>query len=166
MLKYIIAVFMGALLLAQTHPDQDTTPETEHNNLSSLYSIADYDTLGDPVQDLKLTVLRAEKEGKRILLEVGGDWCRWCHILDNFIHDHKSVAAGLGDNFIIMKVNYSMENKNEAFLKDYPEIPGYPHLFVLEKDGKFLHSQGTAVLEKDASYSEDAILSFVKKWSL
>jgi len=28
-----------------------------------------------------------------------------------------------------MKVNFSPENENKAFLARYAEIPGYPHLF-------------------------------------
>ena len=39
-----------------------------------------------------------------------------------------------------------------------------PHLFVLHSDGKLLHSQGTAALKKDASYSEKAVVDFLSKW--
>lgn len=162
----IIFSLIGVILYGQAPAAEGKENSVEHKYSDlSLYSISVYDTLGDPYNDLKITIKRAQKEEKRILLEVGGDWCRWCHILDKFIHEHESVALALGDDFIIMKVNYSRENKNEAFLKEYPEIPGFPHLFVLEKDGKFLHSQGTAVLEKEGSYSEETFLTFLKKWS-
>ena len=52
-----------------------------------------------------------------------------------------------------LKVNFSPENQNRSFLRRYPRIPGYPHIFVLESDGRFLHSQGTAELESGRSYS-------------
>ena len=42
----------------------------------------------------------------------------------------------------------SDENENKAFLSKYPEIQGYPHLYVLEKDGTLLQSQNTAELEE------------------
>jgi len=67
---------------------------------------------------------------------------------------------------MVMKVNYSEENRNEAFLSRYPPIPGYPHIYVLESDGSLLHSQGTAVLEEGRSYSQDVFLTFLNKWAL
>jgi hypothetical protein len=64
-----------------------------------------------------------------------------------------------------MKVNYSNENANKDFLSNYPAVPGYPHFFVLESDGRFLHSQGTAELEEGRGYNEQVFLAFLEKWS-
>ena len=64
-----------------------------------------------------------------------------------------------------MKVNYSKENKNLEFLKRFPKVPAYPHYFVLEATGEFLHSQGTGDLEKEASYDETAFVEFLSEWS-
>lgn len=63
-----------------------------------------------------------------------------------------------------MKVNYSDENKNAELLSKYPEVPAYPHYFVLEPDGTFLHSQGTGELEEGKSYDEDVFVSFLNTW--
>ena len=68
------------------------------------------------------------------------------------------------ENFLIVKVNYSDENKNESFLKEYPKVPAYPHYFVLDTDGTFLHSQGTGELEEGKSYDEDVFVAFLNKW--
>ena len=63
-----------------------------------------------------------------------------------------------------MKVNYSDDNQNEDFLKAYPKIPAYPHLFVLDSDGRFLHSQGTGELEEGRGYNESVFLTFLETW--
>jgi hypothetical protein len=63
-----------------------------------------------------------------------------------------------------MKVTFDGEQKNEAFLSRYPEIPGYPHLFVLDSDGQLLHSQGTAELEEGRGYNDKVYLEFLDKW--
>ena len=68
------------------------------------------------------------------------------------------------NNFLIMKVNFSDENKNAEFLDQFPAVPAYPHYFVLESDGTFLHSQGTGELEKESSYDEDVFATFLSKW--
>mgnify|MGYP000051851594 CR=1 FL=1 len=62
-----------------------------------------------------------------------------------------------------MKVNYSRENYNEEFLGQYPDIPGYPHLYVLENDGTLLYSKNTVELEEGRSYNEQAILDFLTR---
>jgi len=63
-----------------------------------------------------------------------------------------------------MKVNMSEENDNEAFLSAYPEVPAYPHFFVLDSDGTFLHSQNTAELEQGQGYHEERFLEFLSQW--
>ncbi len=125
-----------------------------------------FDPSKNPFLDLKETVLQANQSGKRILLDVGGEWCIWCHRLDAFIDQHNEIKDFLKDNFVVLKINYSPENKNEKFLEQYPKVAGYPHIFILEKDGKFLFSKNTGELEKDKSYDADKILAFLKEWAL
>ncbi len=74
------------------------------------------------------------------------------------------MAAHLNKNYLLMKVNYSNENPNKSFLKAYPKVPAYPHFFVLDSHGKFLHSQGTAELEEGRGYDEKVFLAFLTKW--
>lgn len=131
---------------------------------AAFYVVAEYDETRDPAADLAKAVSRARQEKKRILLEVGGTWCGWCKLLDGFIHDHAAVSDRLREGFLIVKVNWSRENPNQAFLGQYPAIHGYPHIFVLEEDGTFLHSQNTAELEEGRSYNLEAVLGFLDRW--
>lgn len=129
-----------------------------------LFSVDVYDPGRDAAADLKEAVQIATSTNRRILLEVGGEWCSWCHALDRFLTEQVEVRQALAKKFVMMKVNMSEENRNEAFLGQFPEIPGYPHLFVLDQNGALLHSQGTAELEQDRSYSVEAFLAFIEKW--
>jgi len=156
---WVLALLPAVLL----PPTQGASCQTEQEP-ASFYTVAQYDDIRDPALDLKTTLERAQLEGKRVLLEVGGSWCGWCKILDAFIHDHPSVSGKLDAGYLIMKVNFGGENRNEEFLGQYPAIPGYPHIYVLEKDGTLLHSQNTVELEKGRSYSEEAILAFLDQW--
>jgi len=126
---------------------------------------AGYDPAADPVADLARAVQEAEASGRRILLEVGGEWCSWCHILEKYIHSTPEVAEALEANFVLLKVNYSEENENTEFLSQYPEIEGYPHMFVLESDGTLLHSQNTGDLESGQGYDTEKFLAFLAKWA-
>jgi len=151
-------LFLSLLLVpASAKAQEDSEP-------ASFYVVADYGLDRDPATDLETAVERAQEEGKRILIQVGGHWCGWCKLLDGFIHDHAAIYEKIEAGFLIVKVNYSRENQNEEFLGQYPEIPGYPHIYVMEKDGTLLHSQNTVELEEGRSYNEQAILDFLDRW--
>ncbi len=77
---------------------------------------------------------------------------------------NKDLAETLHKEFVVVKVNWSKENKNEAVLSRYPKIPGYPHLFVLDSNGKLLHSQDTSELESGKGHDQDKVMAFFKKW--
>lgn len=124
-----------------------------------------YDPARNADQDIKDAVAEAGKTGKRVLLEVGGDWCIWCHHMDDFFEAHPELLALREKNFIMVKINFSDENKNEQVLSRYPAVKGYPHIFVLERDGKLLHSQDTGQLEEGKSYNLDKFMAFLKEWS-
>jgi thioredoxin-related protein len=124
-----------------------------------------YDPARNADQDIKDAVAEAGRTGKRVLLEVGGEWCIWCHHMDEFFEKHTELLALREKNFIMVKINYSDENKNEQVLSRYPPVKGYPHIFVLERDGKLLQSQDTGKLEEGKSYNLDKFTAFLKEWS-
>jgi thioredoxin-related protein len=123
-----------------------------------------YDPRRDPTADLHQATAQASKEGKRVLIVVGGEWCVWCHRLDRFTKETPAVAQALRDGFVVLHVNVSQENENETFLSRFPKAPGYPHLFVLDSEGKLLHSQDTSPLEQGKGYSIEKVTAFLKEW--
>jgi hypothetical protein len=136
----VAASGLGAMMLGSSPLDCQ-----EANVPHAFYVVAEYDPTRDPFAELDSAVARARAEGKRILLEVRGE--------------------RLAESFLIVKVNYGRENRNEEFLSRYPDIHGYPHVFVLQRDGALLHSQNTAELEQGSGYSEKAVLAFLAKWA-
>jgi len=135
------------------------TPKTEY------VPVLKYDPARNADQDIKDGVAEAKRTGKRVLLEVGGDWCIWCHHMDDFFDQHPDLLALREENFIMVKINYSDENKNQLVLSRYPPVAGYPHIFILDDNGKLLHSQDTGQLEEGKSYNLDKFTSFLKEWA-
>jgi|WetSurMetagenome_2_1015567.scaffolds.fasta_scaffold422529_2 thioredoxin-related protein len=123
-----------------------------------------FNPLSNPFDDLKAAIELATTSNKTIILDVGGDWCIWCHRIDAFMNNTKEVKILLDENFIVLKINYSKENKNEKFLSQYPKVEGYPHFFVLDKNGKLLHSQNTGDLEKEKDYDKEKFIAFLNQW--
>ena len=130
-----------------------------------IYSVAEYDPARDPAADLAVTVKTASVEEKNIILVVGGNWCSWCRLLADYIHTNEGVHEKLASNFVLMKVNTGDGNDNTEFLGQYPKAEGYPHLYVLNSKGEFVHSQGTGVLEDGAGYDDAKFLAFLEEFS-
>jgi thioredoxin-related protein len=125
---------------------------------------AGFDPKADAAKEIKTAIAKAAKENKRVLLDVGGEWCPWCHKLNKLFREDKSIADRLKKNYVVVHVNYSQENENKAVLSKYPEIPGYPHIFVLDKTGKLIQSQDTELLEEGDHHSPKKVIEFLDKW--
>jgi thioredoxin-related protein len=121
-------------------------------------------------KDVQDAIRLARQTHKRILLDVGGEWCIWCHRLDSLFLQNKDLAEYLNKHYVVVKVNVSKENRNEEFLSRYPKVAGYPHIFVLDKNGKLLHSQDTGELEFPKNdpvkgHDEKKVFHFLKQWT-
>ncbi len=125
-----------------------------------------YDPARDPFADGRAAISLAKVTQRRILIEVGGDWCKWCHVLDRFIKSDKQIEQALYQTFVVLKVNVSDENPNEKFLSAFPENLGYPHMYVANMDGKVIHSQDTGEFLSNLKYSKKQFMAFLKKWKL
>jgi|SRR5215213_6285571 len=127
--------------------------------------VTEYDPNRVAEDDIRRAVSEAARTGKRILLEVGGEWCGCCHIMDAFFEKNPGLLEFREQKFITVKINYSQENENKRALSSYPAISGYPHIFVLDSDGRLLHSQDTGELESGKSYDLEKFFSFLRKWA-
>lgn len=126
---------------------------------------AKFDPKRDPAADLATALAQAKAQNKRVIVDVGGEWCIWCHILDRHIAAHDDQRALRDKHYVWVKINYSPDNKNEAFLSRWPKVKGYPHLFVLDAGGKLLHSQNTGELESGKDYDPARMLAFFQQFS-
>ncbi|MBG9386528.1 thioredoxin family protein [Caenimonas aquaedulcis] len=137
--------------------------------LSSTVFAADlpakFDPSRDAAKDVAAATAQAKAQGKRVIVDVGGEWCSWCHILDRFVNDNADVKSIVESEYVWVKVNWSPQNKNEALLSRWPRITGYPHLMVLDADGKLLQSQNTGLLEADKTYDKEKMLAFLRRYA-
>ncbi len=125
-----------------------------------------FDPKRDSAADLEGAKAEAKRDGKKILLDIGGEWCGWCHRMDQFLDENPDLAAKAKRSFVWLKINVSEENRNKAFLERFSKVSAYPHLFVLDAEGKELHSQDTGVLEKGKGYDKEKWREFLEKWGI
>lgn len=125
-----------------------------------------FDPTRDAAADVALATATAKAQRKRVMVDVGGEWCSWCHILDRFVTTDADVKQLVDDHYVWVKVNWSPQNKNAALLSRWPKFTGYPHLFVLDGDGRLIHSQDTGDLEAGKDYDKDKMLAFLRQQRL
>ncbi len=156
-----LALLLGIGALPCRTLAQSPTP------FGATYSpVSKFDPQRDAAKDIADALREALRSNRRVLLDVGGEWCIWCRRLDTLFIRNADLAEFLHRNYVVVKVNYSKENKNESVLSRYPKIPGYPHMFVLEQDGTLLHSQDTGELESGKGHDPAKVRSFLETWSL
>lgn len=126
-----------------------------------------YDPQADAQAELQQALTTAKAQQKHVLLQVGGNWCPWCIKLHQFMEANEEISACLSGNYVVLKVNYSKENKNAELLGilGNPQRFGFPVLVVLDADGQRLHTQDTGLLESGEGYDAKKVLSVLKGWS-
>ena len=126
-----------------------------------------YNPDADAKTDIQQAVKQATTEGKHVFLQIGGNWCPWCLKFHRFVDDNQEIKDYVNANYVVLKVNYSKENKNLDVLKslDYPQRFGFPVFVILDGNGNRIHTQNSAYLEEDGGYSAKKVLTFYKQWS-
>lgn len=151
-----IVVLSTGCIFSQSKKESDKT----------VVTIKQFDPSRDAAKDIKDAIKKATKLHKRIILDVGGEWCIWCHRLDTLFIKNPDLFNYMNKHFVYVKVNYGPKNKNEKVLSNYPEIPGYPHWFVLDSDGKLLKSESSGEFEEGKGHSPKKVMAFLKEWTL
>jgi len=124
-----------------------------------------YDSGANPFVQLDTAVAKATAEDKLLLLISGGDWCKWCHYLAEFLERETSLDAALHEVFVVQKIYVGDENMNKEFFARLPKAAGAPHFWVLSRTGELLASQDTLPLEDgDKSYDPTKFSAFVEQW--
>ncbi len=126
---------------------------------------ASFDPARDPAADLETAKVEAARGNRRIILDVGGEWCERCQLLDDLVDGDSTLRSLRDAGFVWVKVNVSEENHNAAFLAGYPPVERHPHLLVLDADGALLRSQPVEALEEGDSFSVERVAAFLEDWT-
>lgn len=128
-----------------------------------------YDESVDPVAQIDDAVAKAGAEGKYVVCQLDGNWCKWCRWFAKFITDDAEISKVVADNFVYIHVNYA-GNKDERAQEvnrrlRNPSRFGFPVLVLLDGEGRVLHTQQSDYLEEGQGYNRERVLNFFKKWT-
>ncbi len=123
-----------------------------------------YDEKADGAKQVEEALVTAKKEGKRVLLQFGANWCGWCHKLHKLFETNPEIARILKDDFVVVMVDVN-KSHNSVVNERYgnPTRFGLPVIVVLNADGKVLNTKNTSELEEGDHHSPQKVLAFLKE---
>lgn len=126
-----------------------------------------YDEEINAMTQIDEAIAKADKEGKFVIAQVGGNWCPWCLRFNEFIHADEEINTLIEQNFVYIHVNYSPKNKNPEAMKRLGNCTrfGFPVMVVLCNKGNVLHLQDSGYLEEGKGYSKEKVMKFFKNWT-
>lgn len=160
-----------ALLTILFSPVGAAATESAQENLKKVY-----DETIEPLVQLDNAIASASQSRQYVLCQLGGNWCKWCLRLAQFVSQDEEISKLIKDNYKFIHVNYNprIRNRNSAeqaktdkLLKRLgnPGRFGYPVLIVLDGKGRVLHIQDSSFLEEGDSYSRNKVLRFLRNWT-
>ena len=138
----------------------------------TLSLFAQKETLYHPQTDanaeIENAIKKAKAEGKFVLLQGGGNWCKWCIEFHRFCKADDQLDSLIEKNFVWYHLNYSKENKNLPLFEKYgyPQRFGFPVFIILNEKGERIHTQSSEYLEDGkSSYDKKKVMGFLQMWS-
>ena len=127
-----------------------------------------YDVNLEPATAVAAARERAQRENRRVLVVLGGNWCQWCLALDDLMATHEEIREHLGNHFVVVKLDSAKAKAlDEAWGK--PTKLGVPVMVFLDAEGKPRHVQETVSLERwqgrILSHDPDRVLDVLREWS-
>src|SRR3954469_11316632 len=136
-----------------------TLPETAKPN-PSLYAPPDRAR-----PDLQAALATAKREGKRVLVVFGANWCYDCHVLDATFRS-AAFAPLVNQNYVVLHINIGDEGKDNNELAQKFGVgldKGVPNLAVLDPDGRVVVAQ-RGEFEATTRIGPNDVRAFLEKW--
>jgi thiol:disulfide interchange protein len=125
-----------------------------------------YSETANPVADVNAALAKAKAEHKRVLIDVGGDWCGDCQVIDIYFHQQPNEGL-LDKNYVVVHIYTDSDlGVNKAIAAKYgiPIGKGVPALSVLDASGKIIHSQQTGEFNDMRHMDSPSVTEFLSRW--
>ncbi len=127
-----------------------------------------YNPAANAQTDIAAAIKKAKAEHKFVLIQAGGNWCKWCIEFARFAKADHAIDSVISASYVWYHLNYSKENENKAMFSklQWPQRFGYPVFIILNEKGERLHTQASEYLEDGkSSYNQQKVQTFLEMWS-
>ena len=116
--------------------------------------------------DVDAALARAKLSGKRVLIDLGGNWCPDCRVLAG-VMAIPEVRRFTGQYFELVFVDVGHFDKNLDIPARFkaPKPEGVPTVLVLNPDGSLVNRDRREDLANDRSMTPQAIVDWLARWA-
>ncbi|MEQ1830744.1 MAG: thioredoxin family protein, partial [Pirellula sp.] len=150
----------GAMPLTPVVPPVDPTAEKKKSPKVPIYMEE-----ANGKELIAAALVRARREHKHVLIEWGGNWCGWCFKLHDVFHKDPQVRPIVYEEFELVLID---ERPNRELMLEYggqDRKYSFPHLTILDWEGKILTNQETGSLEEGPNHSSKLVADFLNQWT-
>ncbi|HXY34309.1 MAG TPA: thioredoxin family protein [Planctomycetaceae bacterium] len=124
-----------------------------------------YDPFAEPLKDLEAALKTAKGQNKRVLIDIGANWCGDCLALAEVFHTNAEVTAALKPGFVLVLIDFENPIGQQIYERYNPNhrSRGIPHFVVLDSDGTLLKSEASEFAV--GHYDIPNLKAFIAKWS-
>ena len=146
-----------------------TAPKVQIKSLSDLpiQEMRPYDESANADAAVNAAFARAKKSRKRILIDLGGNWCGDCIILDN-VMNLPEMKRFVETHYETVSVDVGRFNRNLQIPARFgitKRLEGVPSVLIVTADGKLLNKGHTAALADARSMTPQAIADWIAQWA-
>jgi thioredoxin-related protein len=149
------------LALPSLAPAQEANPAPQKPARASIY-----DVKADAREQIATATAKARRDGQRVLVMFGGDWCGWCHKLHTLFATDPAIRNLLHEEYVLVMVDTKAPNAESLLSECKGDLQGvgYPFLAVLDGAGKVVTRQKTDPLEEGDHHDPAKVKAFLAEW--
>jgi thiol-disulfide isomerase/thioredoxin len=126
-----------------------------------------YDTAADANHTVDAAFARARKSHKRVLLDLGGNWCGDCRILAGLM-ELPQMRRFLAAHFEIVSVDVGRFDTNLQIPARFgftQRLLGVPTVLIATPDGKLVNGNDVFALADARHMQPQAVADWLAKWA-
>ncbi|MBO9669092.1 MAG: thioredoxin family protein [Sphingobium sp.] len=125
-----------------------------------------YDERADANKDVAAAKARAKAQGKKLIIDLGGNWCADCRILAG-VMELPEVRAFVQRHYVVVTVDVGHFDRNEQIPAMYgvKSVKGVPALMIVDpKTDKLLNGDKLSALADARSMTPQALADWLALW--
>lgn len=153
-------------------------PALAHTPAPKVVSISALDELQTPLPypynpnanadaDVNAAFARAKAEHKRVLIDLGGNWCGDCRVLAG-VMALPEVKRFLDAHYVVVDVDMGRFDRNLQIPARFgitQRLAGVPSILVADPDGKLIDRSDVSALADARSMTPQALADWLAQWA-
>ena len=129
-----------------------------------------YDVKADGEQQIAVAVAQAGRERKRVLLNLGANWCSDSHAMFQLFNANPEIRRVIEDHYVFEMFDVNrrgLRRRNARVVERFgdPIAAGIPVLLILDANGVLLNNDPAERLADSAHNHPALVLAYLRKWA-